>query len=89
MFYHRLPQVSTFLLMYRAHCQRILDAIVRANFDEVHTLVYHFWQQIPPHLLACLATNVLGNLLSIGDVRLYRTIIKLLSITFQQSLSEA
>jgi len=28
-------KVSTFLMMYRTHCQRILDTILRANFDEV------------------------------------------------------
>lgn len=28
-------QVSTFIMMYRTHCQRILDTVIRANFDEV------------------------------------------------------
>ena len=31
-------QVDTFLIMYRAHSQRILDSVVRANFHEVGTL---------------------------------------------------
>ncbi|NXS49452.1 RFX4 factor, partial [Balaeniceps rex] len=32
-----LPEekVSTFIMMYRTHCQRILDTVIRANFDEV------------------------------------------------------
>ena len=30
-------QVLTFLMMYRTHCQRILDTVIRANFDEVGT----------------------------------------------------
>lgn len=30
-----LFQVSTFIMMYRTHCQRILDTVIRANFDEV------------------------------------------------------
>lgn len=81
-------QVSTFLLMYRAHCQRILDAIVRANFEEVHTLVYHFWQQIPHHLISVLNSNLLINLLAICDIHLYRTIIKLISVTLTQPLPE-
>ncbi|KAJ6218853.1 hypothetical protein RDWZM_004665 [Blomia tropicalis] len=80
--------VSTFLLMYRAHCQRILDAIVRANFDEVHTLIYHFWQQIPHHLIPILDSNLLINLLAICDIRLYRTIVKLISVTLAQPLSD-
>ena len=32
-------QVETFLIMYKAHCQRILDSVVRANFQEVRSLV--------------------------------------------------
>ncbi|KAL8560663.1 hypothetical protein ACOMHN_053323 [Nucella lapillus] len=28
-------KVLTFLMMYRTHCQRILDTVIRANFDEV------------------------------------------------------
>ena len=34
-------QVRTFLIMYRAHCQRILDTILRANFGEVIKLRIH------------------------------------------------
>ncbi|XP_013913594.1 PREDICTED: transcription factor RFX4 [Thamnophis sirtalis] len=32
-----LPEekVSTFIMMYRTHCQRILDTVIRANFDEL------------------------------------------------------
>ncbi|XP_027198824.2 uncharacterized protein LOC113793055 [Dermatophagoides pteronyssinus] len=85
--YHN-NSIPTFLLMYRAHCQRILDAIVRANFDEVHTLVYHFWQQIPPHLTPVMNSNLFINLLAICDIRLYRTIIKIISMTFVQPLSQ-
>ncbi len=32
-------KLQTFMVMYRAHCQRILDSVVRANFDEVRTCV--------------------------------------------------
>ena len=28
-------KLHTFMVMYRAHCQRVLDSIVRATFDEV------------------------------------------------------
>lgn len=31
-------QVLTFLMMYRTHCQRILDTVIRANFDEVMSI---------------------------------------------------
>ncbi len=32
-------QVTTFIMMYRTHCQRILDTVIRANFDEVRSLL--------------------------------------------------
>ena len=28
-------RVSTFIVMYRAHCQRLLDTIIRGSFQEV------------------------------------------------------
>lgn len=34
------PQVSTFIMMYRTHCQRILDTVIRANFDEARVLLF-------------------------------------------------
>lgn len=74
--------------MYRAHCQRILDAIVRANFEELNTLVFHFWQKIPHHLAPVLSSLLLINLLGICDIRLYRTIIKLISVTLGQPLTD-
>ena len=32
-----IPQekLATFMIMYRAHCQRIFDTVVKANFEEV------------------------------------------------------
>ncbi|CDQ68043.1 unnamed protein product [Oncorhynchus mykiss] len=37
-----LPEekVSTFIMMYRTHCQRILDTVIRANFDEARHFSY-------------------------------------------------
>lgn len=29
------PQVETFIMMYRTHCQRMLDTVVSANFEGV------------------------------------------------------
>lgn len=34
------PQVSTFIMMYRTHCQRILDTVIRANFDEASPFLF-------------------------------------------------
>lgn len=32
-------KLHTFMVMYRAHCQRILDSVVRATFSEVSQCV--------------------------------------------------
>ena len=32
-------QMDTFLMMYRTHCQRIVDTVVRTNFDDVSTKI--------------------------------------------------
>eukprot|EP00118_Oscarella_pearsei_P016262 m.153984 g.153984 ORF g.153984 m.153984 type:complete len:100 (+) comp38630_c0_seq35:115-414(+) len=34
-----LVLVETFIIMYRAHCQRILDTVVRANFEDVRFIL--------------------------------------------------
>lgn len=35
-------RVATFIVMYRAHCQRLLDTIIRGSFQEVSlTLALH------------------------------------------------
>lgn len=36
--HNRFFQLLTFVMMYRTHCQRILDTVIRANFDEVRLL---------------------------------------------------
>ena len=36
-------QVRTFMVMYHAHCQRIYDAISRANFNEVLCVCVHVY----------------------------------------------
>ncbi|XP_042903050.1 transcription factor RFX4 isoform X2 [Parasteatoda tepidariorum] len=69
-----IEKMSTFLMMYRTHCQRLLDTIIRGSFDEVQSFLLHFWQGIPSHLLPILESNALVNLVGVCDCILYRTI---------------
>lgn len=64
-------QVETFLLMYRAHCQRILDSVVRANFHEVQDFLIHFWQGMPAHIQPILNFQETTDLVIICDFILY------------------
>ncbi|XP_068732820.1 regulatory factor X 4-like isoform X2 [Montipora capricornis] len=67
-------KVKTFLIMYRAHCQRILDTILRANFGEVQNFLVHFWQGMPSHMLEVLGCNEVVELIGQCDSILYKAI---------------
>ncbi|XP_046852562.1 transcription factor RFX4-like [Xenia sp. Carnegie-2017] len=67
-------KVRTFLIMYRAHCQRILDTILRANFGEVQKFFVHFWQGMPEHILAILGCHEVINLIGVCDEILFKAI---------------
>lgn len=58
-------------MMYRAHCQRILDSVVRANFHEVQDFLVHFWQGMPQHLLPILNCHATVDLVVLSDFILY------------------
>ncbi|XP_032231120.1 transcription factor RFX4 isoform X2 [Nematostella vectensis] len=67
-------KVKTFLIMYRAHCQRILDTILRANFGEVQNFLVHFWQGMPSHMLEVLGCSDVVDLIGVCDGILYKAI---------------
>ncbi|XP_046406297.1 transcription factor RFX4-like [Ischnura elegans] len=81
-------RVSSFLMMYRTHCQRIFDAIMRASMEEVHNFILHFWQGMPPHLIGILSTNVVVNMVGVCDSILYRTICNVLMQYVLQALPD-
>ncbi|RWS15142.1 transcription factor RFX4-like protein [Dinothrombium tinctorium] len=81
-------KTNTFLMMYRAHCQRILDTVIRANFDEVQTFVLYFWQGVPPHLSSVLSSNAFVNLIGICDAILYKSVGNVLLPSALQTLPD-
>ncbi|XP_042145493.1 transcription factor RFX4-like [Ixodes scapularis] len=64
-------KMDTFLTMYRTHCQRVLDTVLRASLEEVPHYLSHFWHGIPPHLVSVLSSNALINLVGVCDNLLY------------------
>lgn len=78
-------RVSTFLMMYRTHSQRLMDVVIRANFDEVQTLLNHFWQGVPSHLSQLFQSNSVINLIGACDGILYKSIASVLSPSVIQS----
>jgi regulatory factor X 4 len=82
-------KLATFMVMYRTHCQRILDSVSRANFNEVEDFLLHFWQAMPPHLLPIMASTVVVDLVALCDTILYSVISSVLIISPVQSFPES
>ncbi|KAK7453594.1 hypothetical protein BaRGS_00039633 [Batillaria attramentaria] len=82
-------KVLTFLMMYRTHCQRILDTVIRANFDEVQNFLLHFWQGMPPHIVPILDSSTIVMLVGVCDSILYRAIASVLMPTVLQALPDS
>ncbi|CAI9722908.1 transcription factor RFX4-like [Octopus vulgaris] len=82
-------KVLTFLMMYRTHCQRILDTVIRANFDEIQSFLVHFWQGMPQHLLPLLNINAIVTLVGVCDSILYKAIASVLMPSVLQALPES
>ncbi|XP_066264702.1 transcription factor RFX4-like isoform X2 [Branchiostoma lanceolatum] len=86
-----IPQekVSTFIMMYRTHCQRILDTVIRANFDEVQSFLLHFWQGMPPHMVSVIGSQTVVNIVGVCDSILYKAISSVLMPTVLQALPDS
>ncbi|XP_070202500.1 transcription factor RFX4-like [Littorina saxatilis] len=82
-------KVLTFLMMYRTHCQRILDTVIRANFDEVQNFLLHFWQGMPPHIVPILDSSTIVMLVGVCDSILYKAIASVLMPTVLQPLPDS
>lgn len=82
-------KLNTFMVMYRTHCQRILDSVARANFFEVENFLLHFWQAMPPHLLPVLASETVVDLVALCDTLLYSVISSVLIVSPVQSFPES
>ncbi|KAL0267710.1 UNVERIFIED_CONTAM: hypothetical protein PYX00_009902 [Menopon gallinae] len=67
-------KVTSFILMYHTHCQRIFDTIIRGTLDEAYQFLQHFWQGVPSHLTGLLNTNTVVNMVGVCDSILYRTL---------------
>ncbi|XP_038053563.1 transcription factor RFX4-like [Patiria miniata] len=82
-------KVCTFLMMYRTHCQRILDTVIRASFDEVETYLLHFWQGMPPHMLGVLDSATVADIVGLCDSILYKAIAGVLMPSVTQTIPES
>ncbi|XP_048242629.1 DNA-binding protein RFX6-like [Haliotis rufescens] len=82
-------KMETFIMMYRTHCQRILDTVISANFDEVQNFLLHFWQGMPEHLVEVLKAEVLADVIALCDSILYKVLVDVLIPSSIQDLPDS
>jgi hypothetical protein len=76
-------------MMYRAHCQRVLDSVVRASVDDIQGFLLHFWQGMPEHLQPLLELDFMVDVIGYCDCLLYKVIVCILVASPLQSLPDS
>nr|KAG5689471.1 hypothetical protein BaRGS_021018 [Batillaria attramentaria] len=61
-----IVSVETFIMMYKTHCQCILDTAINGNFEEIQNFLLHFWQGLPEHLLPLVENSVLVDIICVS-----------------------
>ncbi|XP_061900833.1 DNA-binding protein RFX6 [Entelurus aequoreus] len=82
-------KVDTLIMMYKTHCQCILDNAININFDEIQNFLLHFWQGMPDHLLHLLENTVVVDILCVCDSILYKVLTDILIPATMQEMPES
>ncbi|XP_061669171.1 DNA-binding protein RFX6 isoform X2 [Syngnathoides biaculeatus] len=82
-------KVDTLIVMYKTHCQCILDNAINVNFDEIQNFLLHFWQGMPDHLLPLLDNPLLVDILCVCDSILYKVLTDVLIPATMQEMPES
>uniref|UniRef100_T1ILR4 DNA-binding protein RFX6 n=1 Tax=Strigamia maritima TaxID=126957 RepID=T1ILR4_STRMM len=83
-----VEKMETFLMMYRTHCQCILDTAISGNFEEMQSFLLHFWQGMPDHLLPLVEMQVIADIIVTCDWILYKTLNDILIPSTMQEMPE-
>ncbi|XP_072016199.1 DNA-binding protein RFX6-like [Amphiura filiformis] len=81
-------KVETLVMMYKTHCQCILDTLINSNFDEIQNFLLHFWQGMPEHLLPLLDNPIVSDVLCVCDSILYKTAVEILIPATMQEMPD-
>lgn len=84
-----IHKVETFIMMYRTHCQRMLDTVISANFQGVQNFITHFWQGMPSHINSVLEFPVVIDIVAICDSISYKVLTDVLIPSTIQDLPES
>lgn len=67
-------KLDTFLIMYKTHCHRLIDAVICSDFEDVQVYIGHFWSEIPDHLRELLSTDFLSRVIETCDQLFYEAL---------------
>uniref|UniRef100_UPI00398F4D2B DNA-binding protein RFX6 n=1 Tax=Pristiophorus japonicus TaxID=55135 RepID=UPI00398F4D2B len=82
-------KVDTLIMMYKTHCQCILDNAINGNFEEIQNFLLHFWQGMPDHLLPLLENSVIIDIFCVCDSILYKVLTDVLIPATMQEMPES
>ncbi|XP_036406520.1 DNA-binding protein RFX6 [Megalops cyprinoides] len=82
-------KVDTLIMMYKTHCQCILDNAINSNFEEIQNFLLHFWQGMPDHLLPLLENPVIVDIFCVCDSILYKVLTDVLIPATMQEMPES
>uniref|UniRef100_H3CWH6 DNA-binding protein RFX6 n=1 Tax=Tetraodon nigroviridis TaxID=99883 RepID=H3CWH6_TETNG len=82
-------KVETLIMMYKTHCQCILDSAINVNFEEIQNFLLHFWQGMPDHLLPLLENRVIVDIFCVCDSILYKVLTDVLIPATMQEMPES
>uniref|UniRef100_A0A8D0CXM9 DNA-binding protein RFX6 n=1 Tax=Sander lucioperca TaxID=283035 RepID=A0A8D0CXM9_SANLU len=82
-------KVDTLIMMYKTHCQCILDNAINVNFEEIQNFLLHFWQGMPDHLLPLLENPVIVDIICFCDSILYKVLTDVLIPATMQEMPES
>lgn len=82
-------KVDTLIMMYKTHCQCILDNAINGNFEEIQNFLLHFWQGMPDHLLPLLDNSIIVDIFCACDSILYKVLTDVLIPATMQEMPES
>ncbi|XP_061100047.1 DNA-binding protein RFX6 [Conger conger] len=82
-------KLDTLIMMYKTHCQCILDNAINSNFEEIQNFLLHFWQGMPDHLLPLLENPVIVDIFCVCDSILYKVLTDVLIPATMQEMPES
>ncbi|XP_026197362.1 DNA-binding protein RFX6 [Anabas testudineus] len=82
-------KVDTLIMMYKTHCQCVLDNAINVNFQEIQNFLLHFWQGMPDHLLPLLENPVIVDIFCVCDSILYKVLTDVLIPATMQEMPES